>query len=148
MTGPATALRLPRSMIDEIIAHAREDLPNECCGIVGGKDGDARRLYRARNAEASPFRYNIHPLDLLRIEKELDESGWQVLVIYHSHVASEAYPSPTDVRLAQWPGTDPPSDLYPGAYYVLVSLMDAEKPVVRAFTIHAGRVAEVELTAV
>src|SRR5690554_5804333 len=105
-------------MLDEMVEHAIADLPNECCGVISGTDEGAERLYRTRNAEASPFRYNIDPRDLLRIERELDENDWRVLVIYHSHVASEAYPSPTDIRLAQWPGTDPPMDLYPGAYYV------------------------------
>jgi proteasome lid subunit RPN8/RPN11 len=138
-------LRLPQPMIDEIVAHALEDLPNECCGIVAGKDGTATRLYRTRNAEASPFRYNIDPRDILRVEREIDENGWQVLVIYHSHVASEAFPSPTDVRLSQWQGTDPPLDLYPGAYYVLVSLKDRDKPVVRAFQIQSGEVTEHDL---
>jgi proteasome lid subunit RPN8/RPN11 len=140
-------LTLPREMIDEMVAHAREDLPNECCGVIAGRDGIATRLYRTRNAEASPFRYNIDPRDLLRIEREADENDWSVLVIYHSHVASDAYPSPTDVRLAQWPGTDPPADLYPGAYYVLVSLKDPNAPSVRAYRIHAGQVNEVELSA-
>jgi len=140
-------LRLPRAMIDEMIEHAIAELPNECCGIIAGRDGVATRLYRTRNAEASPFRYNIDPRDILRIERELDEQGWQVLVIYHSHVASEAYPSPTDVRLSQWQGSDPPMDLYPGAYYVLVSLKDRENPAVRGFRITGGAVTEVELIA-
>ena len=135
-------LTLPQAMIEEMVAHATEDLPNECCGIIAGKDGVATRFYRTVNAEASPFRYNIDPRDILRIERDIDANDWQVLVIYHSHVASEAYPSPTDVRLSQWQGTDPPSDLYPGAYYVLVSLKDVDSPVVRAFQIHAGEVNE------
>jgi proteasome lid subunit RPN8/RPN11 len=140
-------LSLPQAMIEEMVAHAVADLPNECCGIIAGKDGTATRLYRTTNSEASPFRYNIDPRDLLRIEREIDDNGWQVLVIYHSHVASEAYPSPTDVRLSQWQGTNPPTDLYPGAYYVLVSLKDRDHPVVRAFQIHAGEVAEEPLIA-
>ncbi|HEY7467442.1 MAG TPA: M67 family metallopeptidase [Dehalococcoidia bacterium] len=138
-------LSLPQPMIDEMVAHALADLPNECCGIIAGKDGTATRLYRTTNSEASPFRYNIDPRDLLRIEREIDDNGWQVLVIYHSHVASEAYPSPTDVRLSQWQGTNPPTDLYPGAYYVLVSLKDRDNPSVRAFQIHAGEVTEEKL---
>jgi proteasome lid subunit RPN8/RPN11 len=129
-------------MVDAIIAQALEELPNECCGIIAGKDGAATKLYRARNVEASPFRYNIDPRDLLKVEREADQNGWEVLVIYHSHVASEAYPSPTDIRLSQWPGSDPPVDLYPNAYYVLVSLEDRDAPVVRAFRIRAGAVAE------
>ena len=134
-------LRLPVAMVGAIIAHAYDDLPNECCGIIAGKDGLATRFYRTLNAEASPFRYNIEPADLLRISRELDAEDWDVLVIYHSHVASPAYPSQTDIRLAQWPG-DPPVDLFPGAYYVLVTLQDAVAPEVRAYRIEAGVVTE------
>ena len=141
------ALSLPQAMIDEMIQHAVEDLPNECCGVITGDGEKAQKLYRTRNAEASPFRYSIDPRDLLRIEREMDDSDQSVLVIYHSHVASDAYPSPTDVRLSQWQGTDPPVDLYPGAYYVLVSLKDPDKPVVRAFRITGGEISEDELTA-
>lgn len=141
-------LRLPKAMVEEMVAQALAELPNECCGIILGRDGEAMKLFRTRNAEASPFRYSIHPLDLLQVEREADANGWEVLVIYHSHVASEAYPSPTDIRLAQWPGTDPPADLYPNAYYVLVSLKNRDAPVVRAFRIRAGRVTEEELETV
>jgi proteasome lid subunit RPN8/RPN11 len=134
-------LRLPTAMRDEMIAQAMEELPNECCGIVLGKGGQAVELRRTRNAEASPFRYVIHPLDLLHAEKDADDNGWHMHVIYHSHVASDAYPSPTDVRLSQWPG-EPPSDLYPDAYYVLVSLKDRDNPSVRAYRINGGVVSE------
>jgi proteasome lid subunit RPN8/RPN11 len=140
-------LKLPQTMVDEMIQHARDDMPNECCGIITGKNGTAVTFHRTRNAEASPFRYSIDPRDILKVEREMDDAELQVLVIYHSHVASEAYPSPTDVRLSQWPGTDPPLDLYPGAYYVLVSLKDIENPVVRAYTITSGVVEEVGLDA-
>ncbi len=144
-----TTLRLPRAMIDEMVEHALVDLPNECCGIIAGSDGTAEKLYRTRNSEASPFRYNIHPEDLLQASREIDKNSWDVLVIYHSHVASEAYPSPTDVRLAQWDGTNPPTDLFPGAFYVLVSLKDRPDVIgVRAFTISAGNVEEATLEAV
>jgi [CysO sulfur-carrier protein]-S-L-cysteine hydrolase len=141
-------LQLPRAMVEEMIQHAIEDLPNECCGLISGDGSGARKLYRTRNAEASPFRYSIDPRDLLRIEREMDETDQSVLVIYHSHVASDAYPSPTDVRLSQWQGADPPVELYPGAYYVLVSLKDRETPVVRAFRIQAGEISEEPLVAV
>ena len=132
-------------MVDEMVEHALADLPNECCGIIAAKDSQPVRLYRARNAEASPFRYNIHPEDLLHITREIDDNDWQVLVIYHSHVASEAYPSPTDIRLSQWPGMDPPVEIFQDAYYVLVSLKDRAAPVVRAFRINAGQVTEEDL---
>ena len=111
--APVVALRLPAAMHDEMVQHAIEDLPNECCGIIPGRMASRRASTDCRNAEASPFRYNIDPRDILKVEREMDDHGWQVLVIYHSHVASDAYPSPTDVRLSQWPGTDPPTTSIP-----------------------------------
>lgn len=123
---------LARATADEIIAHAREDAPNECCGILAGTDGTVTKLYRALNAEASPYRYNVDPKDLLRIYRDLDGNGWDVFAIYHSHVATEAYPSPTDVRLAAWDD----------AYYLIVSLANDAKPVLRAFRIKDGAVTE------
>ena len=125
-------LALPQSHIEEMIAHAREDAPNECCGIIAGKDGRATKLYRAINAEASPYRYSVDAKDLLRIYREVDGNDEDFLVIYHSHTHTEAYPSATDIRLAAWPD----------AYYVLVSLMDEANPVVRAYRILEGEVTE------
>jgi proteasome lid subunit RPN8/RPN11 len=130
-------LTLPQAFIDEMIAHALADAPNECCGIIAGQDGRAVKLFRAQNSEASPYRYNVDPKELFRIYRECDENGWEFIVIYHSHTASEAYPSATDVRLAFWPET----------YYVLVSLMNRENPAVRAFRIEDGRVSEDEISA-
>ena len=130
-------LSLERRYLDEIVAHAREDAPNECCGIIAGNDAQAVKLFRAANAEASPYRYSVDPKDLFRIYRECEENGWSFLAIYHSHTASEAYPSPTDVKLAFWPE----------AYYVLVSLRDTDRPVVRAFRILDGAVSEEELRA-
>ncbi len=128
-------LALEKRFLDDMVAHAREDLPNEACGIIAGKDDRALKLFRARNAEASPYRYSVDPQDLFRIFKECEENGWEFLAIYHSHVASEAYPSPTDVRLAFWPE----------AHYLLVSLEDPNAPAVRAFRILDGQVSEEEL---
>ncbi len=128
-------LTLPEKFIDEMIGHAREEAPNECCGIIAGQDGLAVKLFRARNSEASPYNYNVDSHDLFRIHRECDGNGWEFLTIYHSHTASEAYPSSTDVRLAFWPET----------YYVLVSLQDPENPAVRAFRIVDGAVDEEEL---
>ncbi len=128
-------LTLPEKFIDEMIGHAREEAPNECCGIIAGQDGLAVKLFRARNSETSPYNYNVDSQDLFRIHRECDGNGWEFLAIYHSHTASEAYPSSTDVRLAFWPET----------YYVLVSLQDPENPAVRAFRIVDGAVDEEEL---
>ena len=126
---------LERKYADKVIAQAREEAPNECCGVLGGRDGRVEKLFRAVNAEKSPYRYNVDPRDLLRIYRECDAKGWDFLAIYHSHTHTEAFPSPTDVRLAAWPDST----------YIIVSLADPENPVLRAFRIQDGRVSEEEL---
>jgi proteasome lid subunit RPN8/RPN11 len=123
-------------MIEQIVAHAREEAPNECCGMIGARDGGATSLYRARNAEASPLRYMVHPQDQLRIMDELDRRGEELAAIYHSHTGSAPYPSQTDINLAEnWP--DP--------LYLICSIADREAPAVRAFSVRGGQVEEAEL---
>ena len=125
-------------LLDEIVAHAREEAPNECCGMVSGSDGRASRVYTARNAEASPLRYTIHPQDQIRIMSEIDDRGEELAAIYHSHTKTPAEPSQTDINLAQnWP--DP--------VYLICSLADPQAPNLRGFAIRDGRVEEVELDA-
>jgi [CysO sulfur-carrier protein]-S-L-cysteine hydrolase len=129
-------MRASRAVIDEIIAHSREDAPDECCGLIGGREGELRTVHRARNAEASPLRYSVHPSDQLRIMERIEASGEDLVGIYHSHTRSPAYPSQTDINLAEgWP--DPA--------YLICSLVDPGAPEVRAFAIREGRVEEVEL---
>lgn len=128
-------MRVARQLLDEIVAHAREEAPNECCGLVGGSDGRAGTVYRARNEFESPLRYNVHPQDLLQITNEIDDRGEELAAIYHSHTGSEAYPSQTDINLAaNWP--DP--------VYLICSLASPE-PEVRGFAIRDRAVEEVEL---
>lgn len=129
------AFRLPRRLADEIVAHAREEVPNECCGILGGRDGEILRLWRATNAEHSPYRYRVDDRELFQIYREIDGNGWSLAAIYHSHVRSEAYPSPTDISLAAWPD----------AVYLLVSLREPEVPVLRGYHIQNGQVTEAAL---
>ena len=126
------ALRIEQHYLDEMIAHAREEAPNECCGVLLGSDGRVRRFIRCTNAEHSPFRYSVAPRELLDIDRQARENDWDVFVIYHSHLRSPAYPSPTDVRLAG----------YPEATYVLVSLADEQNPDVRAYQILDGAITE------
>jgi proteasome lid subunit RPN8/RPN11 len=128
------AVQIPVDIRDELLAHAREEAPNECCGLIGGTDGVARTVYRARNAEASPLRYNLDPQDQFRIMTEMDERGEELSAIYHSHTASPAYPSQTDINLAAYPET----------LYLIVSLADGEKDL-RGYRIEDGEVTEVEL---
>jgi [CysO sulfur-carrier protein]-S-L-cysteine hydrolase len=126
------------SLVDEIVAHARDELPNECCGIVATDDGSAVEVFRAVNAEASPVRYGIDPRDQYRIMKEIDDKGWSLGAIYHSHTRSPAYPSQTDVNLA----------FYPDALYLIVSLADPAGPDIKAFRIVEGKIEEAELSVV
>jgi proteasome lid subunit RPN8/RPN11 len=134
--------RLKRSHARRIVAHARREAPNECCGIIAGKDGEALKLYRAVNAERSPYRYSIESRDLSRIHTEVEAKGWQFLAIYHSHPSGEAYPSETDISLSQWPGQESAASLRPGVYYLIVSLAVPDAPQIRAFRIEEGRVTE------
>ncbi len=127
-------MRIAKRIYDELLEHARSEVPNECCGLIGGKDGEARTVYPARNAEASPLRYNLDPRDQFRIMNEMEERGEDLSAIYHSHTASPAYPSQTDINLAA----------YPDALYLIVSLAEGETPL-RGFRITNGDVAEVDL---
>src|SRR5439155_20950206 len=129
-------MRIARAVLDEIVAHAREEAPNECCGMLAGEDGRATRVYRAHNAEASPLRYTIHPQDQIRIMMEIEKRGEGLAAIYHSHTKTAAEPSQTDINLAEnWP--DP--------LYLICSLADPENPDVRGFSIRESRVEEVDL---
>jgi proteasome lid subunit RPN8/RPN11 len=128
--------RIPRTLADEIIEHARAEMPNECCGIVASRDGAAVKLYRATNAEASPVRYGLDPQEQYRIMMEIEDQGWTLGAIYHSHTRSPAYPSQTDVNLA----------FYPDAVYLIVSLQDPGRPDLRGFAIVDSEIDEVELS--
>ncbi len=127
-------MRIQKQIHDELLAHAREEAPNECCGLIGGNDGVAKTVYRARNAEASPLRYNLDPQDQFRIMTEMEERGEELSAIYHSHTASPAYPSQTDINLAAYPDT----------LYLIVSLAEGEEDL-RGFEIKDGEVAEIDL---
>lgn len=127
-------MRISRSIYEELVEHARAEAPNECCGLIGGENGEAKSVYRARNAEASPLRYNLDPQDQFRIMSEMEERGEELSAIYHSHTASPAYPSQTDINLAA----------YPDAIYLIVSLAEDEAPL-RGFEIRDDEVTEVDL---
>ena len=104
--------------------------------MVSGANGAATRVYPARNAEESPFRYTIHPNDQLRIMSEIEDGGEEIAAIYHSHTKTPAEPSQTDINLAEnWP--DP--------VYLICSLADSEAPNLRGFVIRDGHVEEVDL---
>ena len=142
-------MRIPKAVHDELLAHAREDAPNECCGLVGGSGGEAKTVYRARNTEASPLRYNLDPKDQFRIMSEMEERGEELSAIYHSHTRSPAYPSQTDINLALMDRRENgevvgKAPLFPGTIYLIASLAEGEEPL-RGFEIDEDGVTEVEL---
>ncbi len=136
-----TAVSIPRPVAEAIVRHAREERPNEACGlIVGSARAEAgvppRRYVACRNAAASPSRFLVDGEDLLRVLDELDRTGGELWGVAHSHVRTAAVPSPTDIAEAAWPG----------AVHVLVSLAgDEDPPSLRAWRIAGGAATELAL---
>ena len=123
-------------MVDQVVAHGRRDHPDECCGVIAGKDGAATRLFEMTNAERSPTGFVFDSAEWLRVYRDIDDADEDLLVVYHSHTMTEAYPSRTDVR---WAGTTE------FAHWLLVSTRD-ERDEVRSYTIEDGVVTEEQLT--
>ena len=130
---------LPKDFAAAIVRQARDEHPNEACGLLGGihRNGtaEATRVFPMTNAERSPVIYRMEPAEQLKVFNEIDRDGLDLVAIYHSHTRSPAYPSSTDVNLAY----------YPECVYLIVSLRDQEAPDLRGFTIVDGKVSEVDL---
>lgn len=132
-------LSMPLALADELLAHARAELPNEACGLLAGDlaAGTASAYHPARNADASPYVYSVHPDDLLRIVLGIEDGGQDLVAIFHSHTRTPAIPSPTDRRQARYP-----------VVYLLATLGDpAASPAesLRAWRIEDGESREVAL---
>ena len=135
-------LRISRALLDELIAHAREREDIECCGLVAAepaRDGEQReavRVYRTENIHASPLRFEIDPMEQYRLTEEIEERGWEIGAIYHSHVRSAPYPSQTDISFA--------ANL-PGVEWIIVGLAGTGGPEVHSYLIDGPSVREVKL---
>ena len=125
-------MKIAQELLDQIIDHARADLPNECCGAVGIRDGVASKVYPCKNEAASPMKFEMG-IDLYHAQADMEDNGAELGAIYHSHPRTEAYPSQTDMN---W------SDQYPGVEWIIVSL-GGEEPVVRSFRVTKQSVDEV-----
>jgi len=130
-------VRIPRALLEEIVAQARAEAPNECCGIIAADDGVAVAVHPARNAAASPLRYEMDGMEQYKIQTAIEDAGHDLGAIYHSHTRTAPYPSQTDINLA----------FYPEALYVIVGVA-GEEPDVRAFRIVDGEVSEQPLEVV
>lgn len=137
---------IKREFLDKVIAHSKRELPNEACGILAGppscigqdKENSVRRVnrvYEMTNADKSPETFFMDAKEQLRVIKEIRNSNLEMVGIYHSHVASRAYPSSHDVELA----------LYPDASYIIVSLGKIDNPSVRSFNIRDNKITEEEI---
>ena len=129
--------RIPRAHVEEMISHAREDHPDEACGVIVGPAGSDRpaRLVRMLNADRSPTFFRFDPQEQLKLYQELDANDEDIVVVYHSHTATEAYPSRTDISLAA----------EPQAHYVLISTARGDRDgavEVRSYRILDGQVSE------
>ena len=133
MTEAAERLVLPEAIREEIIAHARDHAPRECCGIVAGRNGELSQLYRLTNTESGNTRYLFDDEEFYKRYWEIENRGEELLAVYHSHPETIAYPSQTDVAFAFWPE----------AVYVICSLEDPDAPVVRGYRIVDGAISEV-----
>jgi [CysO sulfur-carrier protein]-S-L-cysteine hydrolase len=131
-------LTITRELRDQIVAHARKDHPDEACGILAGPAGTDRptRFIPMTNAARSPTFYEFDSTEQFQLYKEMDERDEEPVVIYHSHTATEAYPSRTDIGLAA----------EPGAHYVLVSTRDEDRTEFRSYRIVDGEVTEEPVT--
>ncbi|SHG39887.1 M67 family metallopeptidase [Streptoalloteichus hindustanus] len=127
-------LVIRRDLVDAMVAHARRDHPDEACGVIAGPEGSDRpeRFVPMTNAERSPTFYRFDSMEQLRVWREMDRAGEAPVVIYHSHTATEAYPSRTDVSYAS----------EPDAHYVLVSTRDPHEQELRSYRIVDGVVTE------
>lgn len=127
-------LTIRRELYDKIVAHARADHPDEACGVIAGPAGSDRpeRFVAMMNAERSPTFYRFDSMEQFQVWKEMDERDEEPVVIYHSHTATEAYPSRTDISYAS----------EPGAHYVLVSTRAEEATEFRSFRISGEVVTE------
>jgi proteasome lid subunit RPN8/RPN11 len=131
-------MRIAQSLIDEIVEHALADAPNECCGMIAARAGEAVAVHRARNAAASPLRYEIDGMEQYQLQTAIEDAGNDLGAIYHSHTRSAPYPSQTDINLA----------FYPESLYVIVGVKDRDAPEVKAYRIEDGQVSEARLEVV
>ena len=128
-------MRISQELYEEMIEHALQEAPNECCGMIAVRDGQALKLYRATNAAASPLRFEIDGREQIRIHNDIEEAGMELGAIYHSHTRTEPAPSQTDITFAQG---------WPGVLWVIVGLTTPE-PQVRTWLIEDGQATEAEL---
>jgi proteasome lid subunit RPN8/RPN11 len=128
-------MRISPDLLEEIVEHARRDAPNECCGLIGAKDGVVTSVHPAENVKASPLAFEIHGPDAIRIIDEIEDAGAELAAMYHSHTRTEPFPSQTDRNFAEnWPGLE----------WLIIGL-DGDEATWRSFLIEPDGVREVDV---
>jgi proteasome lid subunit RPN8/RPN11 len=117
-------IRIPKTIFQKMVEHAKKEQPLECCGILSGKGKTVEKSFELKNAEGSPVRYSMSPLDQLKAFEEMEKESMEMIAIYHSHPHTISFPSETDVKL----------NFYPDVSSVIISLKE-ENPVMKAFRI-------------
>ena len=129
-------MKIAKQIVDRILAHARDTYPNESCGILAGRDSVPSHIYPVKNTDPDPrIRYLMDTQEQFWVFKNMRHNGLELVAIYHSHPHTEAYPSPTDVKLAY----------YPDAYYLLTSLQDPQNLIIRTFRVQDGKITEEQM---
>jgi proteasome lid subunit RPN8/RPN11 len=129
-------VRIDSALLERIVAHARRDFPNECCGMLGVREGRAVAIHEATNLAASPLRFEVEGREILQAQDAFEDAGAELGAIYHSHTRSEPYPSQTDINFAAgWPGVE----------WLIVGLRRDGEPTVRSYRIDDGVVTEVDV---
>lgn len=135
---------LTRTQLEQLFAQMRRDAPYETCGMIGGKDGRAEKIYPIKNvAENRVKNYFMDGVDQIRAMQDMDDNGYDILAIYHSHPVTRAYPSPTDLRDAY--DADLQEPRYPGTVYIIMSLMNPDAPEAHGYLLEGETITETEL---
>ncbi len=133
---PSAGLTIAPELLEQVVAQARAEMPDECCGVIASADGVVTRVFEAENMHHTPLRFEIDGPELFRIYNAIEDAGWDLSVIYHSHTRSAPRPSQTDINMARG---------WPSQIWLIVGLA-GEEPEVRAFRIVDDHVTEVSLT--
>lgn len=129
-------MRINAALVERIVAHARRDFPNECCGMLGVRDGRAVAIHEATNLAASPLRFEVEGREILQAQDAFEDDGAELGAIYHSHTRSVPYPSQTDINFAAgWPGVE----------WLIVGLRREGEPTMRSYRIDDGVVTELDV---
>jgi [CysO sulfur-carrier protein]-S-L-cysteine hydrolase len=136
-------MEISQELLDEIVAHAREEYENECCGVVAvvpatdDEPARAKQVRRTRNVHASTKRFEVDGKDAVKAVLDFERDGWEIGAIYHSHTHTSPRPSQTDINFSrEWPGVE----------WIIVGLADFDRPEVRSYVIEGGEVREVEIS--